>query len=392
MQYRLTDKPGNERFPVPITGERLPSTELRPIYSGTQERSPSLSDFLEILVRRKWIILGFTLLVLIPTVWVNLKAKPIYKAEGFIEMSPEMPKVTKFESVISNYVGRKSEEFYLTQMELLKSAALARRVIQRLELDKNPAFNPALAESLEKKDLLQRAIDGVFAFKHAVVKTVEDWFRSGDPGPVRPEDHYFASLRTQKWLEALFNDALKVEAKFETSILQVSFDSTSPALAADVVNVLIDEYSNWQMDRRIDAAKTAKEQLEKQIKLARNEVERAESKILLFSREKGIVSLDSRLNLVYQQLEKINEALAKAEAERIQKEEFYNQAKSSDISTSPLVLQNSLISGLKQQYIDLMGEYEKLRVFFKDDYPTVNDIYAAYLSPQQHEQADEVKS
>ncbi len=378
MKRGLLDKPQGDGYQVLIPEAGLPSTEVRAYVE--RDRSPSLNDFFEILVRRKWTVFFFLLMVLIPTLVVNLRTKPLYKAEGLIEMTPESPRVTKFQDMLASRIGGRSVEFFVTQIELLQSPALSRRVIERLELDKNPSFNPILADRMQEKGWIDKTIDFIIAAPSKLGSLVEGIFRSQDPPQVGGDPGTtFADLRRQKYMESIFFDNLTVDTKMDSSIIKISFDSTNPALAARVVNTLIDEFSGWQMDRRIEAAQTAKEQLDKQISLAKKEVEKSEKDILQYAKDKGIVSLDSKMNLIYQQLEKINDSLAKAEAERIQKEEMYHQAKEFDISTSPLVVQNDLVQSLRRQYIDLTGEYEKLRVFFKDDYPAVKNLKAKML-------------
>jgi capsular exopolysaccharide synthesis family protein len=353
------------------------SPEIRDVLQH-YEATPSISDFIEILLRRKWLIAGIFLFFVVPTLVIGFMIKPVYLATGSIEMNPNAPKVTKFDNMLLDNPLLKQGGYFETQIELLRSPSLARRVIERLDLEHQPGFNTKLDEELETKPLW-RAANYIKNLKGTVMGAILRLFQP-DTSHITKPDAESAGTGTspakQRYLESLFSSSLQVEMKKDTSIADIKFESTDPRLAAAVVNGIIDEYINWEMDRKIDAAKTAKSQLEKQIKSARTEMEVSEAEMHRFAKEKGIVSLDSRMNLIYQQLEKINEALAKAEAERIEKGEFYRYTQGSDISSSPLVLQNSLIESLKRQYIDLMGEYEKLRTFFKDDYPTVKNLKA----------------
>jgi capsular exopolysaccharide synthesis family protein len=374
MIPQLEREPGS-KYPVAVTESRALSPEIRDVLMH-YDTTPTFSDFLEILLRRKWLIIGTFLALFIPTLIINFMIKPIYQASGSIEINPNAPKVTKFESMMMDNPMLRQGGYFETQLELLRSPSLARRVIERLDLENQEGFNPYLDERNEKK-LIWRIANYVKNFKNTAIGTVLGLFQPAtDHVEQTHAVDYGVDQTKQRWLEGLFSRKLTVEMKGETSILEIKFESTDPRLAAQVVNGIIDEYIGWEMDRKIDSAKSAKQQLEKQIKSARTEMEKSEAEMNQYAREKGIVSLDSRMNSVYQQLEKINEALAKAEADRIEKGEFYHYTLGSDISSSPLVLQNSLIQALRQQYIDLMGEYEKLRTFFKDEYPTVKNLRA----------------
>lgn len=369
------ERDSSSKYPVPVTESRVLSPEIRDVLLN-YDTTPTVSDFLEILLRRKWLIVGIFFLFVIPTVIISFMIKPLYQATGSIEINPNTPKVTKFDNMLLDNPMLRQGGYFETQMELLKSPSLARRVMDKLDLTNQPGFNPVLDQKYEKK-AIWRAANYLMNLRGMIMGSVMGLFQPATDHIAKAEEG--ESLREeakQRGMEGLFISKLLVEMKPDTSIADIQFESTDPKLAAVVVNGIIDEYINWEMDRKIDAAKAAKQQLGKQIKSARTEMEVSEAELNRYAKERGIVSLDSRMNLVYQQLEKINEALAKAETERIEKGEFYRYTQGSDIASSPLVLQNSLVQSLRQQYIDLMGEYEKLRTFFKDEYPTVKNLRA----------------
>lgn len=372
------ERDSSSKYPVPVAESRVLSPEIRDVLLN-YDATPTFSDFLEILLRRKWFITAIFLLIAIPTLIINFMIKPVYQATGSIELNPKAPKVTKFADMVADNPLLKQGGYYETQMALLRSPSLARRVIAKLNLENEPGFNTYLDQKLEKKTIW-RVANYLMNLKGTIMGAVMGLFKPATDHVVEAEGGAGGdSRRTQakmRLLEGMFAGNLLVEMKPDTSIADIKFESTDPKLAARIVNQIIDEYINWEMDRNLEAAKAAKEQLDKQIKSARTEMELSEAEMNRYAKEKGIVSLDSRMNLVYQQLEKINDALAEAETERIKKGEFYNYTLGSDLASSPLVLQNSLIQSLRQQYIDLMGEYEKLRTFFKDEYPTVKNLRA----------------
>lgn len=369
------ERDSNSRYPVPVNESRVLSPEIRDVLLN-YDTTPTFSDFLEIVLRRKWLIAGIFFLFAIPTLIVNFMIKPSYQAMGSIEINPNAPKVTKFDDMLLDNPLLKQGGYFETQIALLRSPSLARRVIEKLDLGNEPGFNPVLDQKLEKK-AIWRTANYLMNLKGMIMGSIMGLFKPATDHVAEAEGAESRRARAkQRGMEGIFSSKLLVEMKPDTSIADISFESTDPKLAAQIVNQIIDEYINWEMDRNLNAAKTAKQQLDKQIKSARTEMELSEAEMNRYARERGIVSLDSRMNLVYQQLEKINNALAEAETERIQKGEFYNYTQGSDLASSPLVLQNSLIQSLRQQYIDLMGEYEKLRTFFKDEYPTVKNLRA----------------
>ena len=65
--------------------------------------------------------------------------EPVYKATAKVEISLENPKVVNFDQVVE--VETRSIEFYETQYLLLKSKALAKQVVEKLNLANHPEYN-----------------------------------------------------------------------------------------------------------------------------------------------------------------------------------------------------------------------------------------------------------
>ena len=121
----------------------LPSAELRQDFSDWDAEEVHLRDYLDVIFRRRWMIVSFLMLTFISTLILTLASPKIYKASSSIEVSPQDQKVTKFEEVVASEV--RVQEFYQTQVDLLQNNELARRVIETLEL----AENPMVIETLE---------------------------------------------------------------------------------------------------------------------------------------------------------------------------------------------------------------------------------------------------
>jgi len=345
---------------VEPSGAHLPSTEVRePIPEFDQ--SVDIRDYIDIVLRRKWVVMTVLLVVFTTTLLVSLTMTPLFKTNGRLELSLQAPKVTKFEEVVATQL--QTREFIQTQVSLLKSRSLARRVVDRLGLDDESPSNANF--------LLDRSEGGLI---RGLVRSIKDLFPQVEA--TDELDEATRKIQVEQAVENAFADRLEVVPERDTTIIALSFTSRSPALAKDVVNTHIEEFINWQMDKKIASAQTAKKQLQKQIEHARIQLEKSEAALNRFAHKAGIVSLDSKLNLVYRQLEEINDALAKVEPERLSKEALYQSSRQGDLSSLPPVLSNPLIQELRAQYIDLMAQYRELRATFKDDYPSVQRIRA----------------
>jgi len=340
-------------------GNNLPSVDYRESLPDAFEEEINLRDYIEVMLRRKWVVIGFLFLTFVSVLIFSLAAEKQYLAVGTLEVSTETQKLTKFEDVVEDRM--RSQEFVATQVSLLKSWTLAERVANALNLKENPVF-------AEKNDDESGGPGILSQFKTAI----RSFFQKNSEN--QPDTQLLTETMENKKVVTFFLDNLLVSPRRDSMIIDVSFTSPSRQLSQDAVNLLMTEFINWKMDQKATSSATAREYLMKQIDRARITLEESEERQNKFARQAGIVSMDSRLNSVFRQLEDINAALGQAEAEFISKETLYRQAKINGPDSLPQVLNSALINGLKTQYAENRSEYEQLAETFHDDYPDVKTI------------------
>jgi capsular exopolysaccharide synthesis family protein len=337
---------------------RLPTTEVRQDVPDWDAEEVHLRDYLDVIFRRRWLIVSFLMLTFISTLILTLASPKIYKASSSIEVSPQDQKVTKFEEVVASEV--RVQEFYQTQVDLLQNSELARRVIENLELAENPVV---------KQVLYGNGNSGLAArFKAFLKSMISADTEKEDTAKIPPE-----AIQQQRLLKFI-EDNLEVSPKRNSMIIGVSFTSPDRNLSMNVVNAFVEEFVRWNMEKKLEASQMARDFLMKQIDRAKINLEKAEEELNRFGKQAGIVSLDAKLNSVYRQLEELNSALAVAETELIGKEAVYKQAKIDGASALPQVMDNELIGGLKAEYARLQSEYDDLSVTFHDEYPEVKAL------------------
>ena len=326
-----------------------------------------IRDYLEIIARRKWLILIILLTSIATTLVISMTMKPLYKANGKIELTVQSPRVTKFEDMAMLGSQIQTREFMQTQLKLLKSETLGDRVIDKLQLGNNPAFIPAPDWAITK--FLGSAKTGVADFFTGLLRSngSADTSEAGDPK--LPE------LKFRKKVADKFAKNLDVQPERDTTIFSLAFASTDPAVSRNVINTMIEEYITWQVDKKIEATIAAKQRLEKQIELARITLEKAETNLNDFARRAGIVSLNANQNLIYSQLEDANKAYSAIQTERMSKEALYNQSKQGGDSL-PAMLLSPLIQKLREDYVTAAADYKQASATFKDDYPTIQNLKA----------------
>jgi len=346
--------------PLVAADSYLPSAEFRKAIPQPAEDEIEIRDLVDVLIRRKWLIISILSFVFISTLIFTLSSTKIYKATAVIEVTRQAPKVTKFEELVASEL--QTREYYETQVDLLGSQPLAERVIDKMRLKEHPVVRQIVFNEGEKN------------FFSTNIKALLAWLR-GRETPGKTSLITQETLNHQKLLK-LFKNNLSVLSKRNAMLIDLTFTSSDRKLSQNIINTLADEFVSWKMEKKMESSKLARTFLMKQIERAKITLEKSEEQLNVFSQNSGIVSLDSKLNSVYSQLEKLNQGLADADNELVAKEALYHQAQTCDPANLPQVQASNVIGDLKADYARLRSEYEFLSVTFHDDYPQVKALKA----------------
>ncbi len=344
------------------TEKHLPSTEVRAVFPEFREEF-DFKDLIDTIIRRKTTVLTVLVATFLAVTLYTFLVTPQFRAKGVLKVSAQSANLTKFDNLQSS--GLKTIEFQQTQVKLLQSNQMTERVINRLDLLNNKYFNENSNDVSEKnstKSLLS-------SLKSYIRPETNDLSSS-----VFGEDAQYNFLMHN--VRNSFQKKFRVSPVRNSELIEVSFQSPDPALTANIINAVMGEFVNMHMDGNLQASKAASSFLDKQIRVAQIKLEKSELQLHEFARKIGIVSLSPKLNLVMRQLEELNEALAKAQSERITREAMYLQTVRLGEFELEQVINNELIQDLKNQYASLKAEYKDLSITFKPEYPKMLQLKA----------------
>jgi capsular exopolysaccharide synthesis family protein len=361
--YEINQQAMNHQLVVRNQGaQHLPSTEVREIVPGFRDEI-DLRDLVDTLIRRKGVVFACLVICFSAVALYTFSVTPQFKAKGALRVSAQSDNLTKFDNVESSAL--KTMEFQQTQVKLLQSEQLASRVIARMDLINNTAFNRNA-----KRSSGEAQAQGLFDTLKTFIRPEED----RDTLNLLDEDAQ-NQIVIDKSLER-FKAMFSVSPVRNSELIDVSFSAVSPELAAEVANTVMDEFINMHMDSKLKASSNASKFLERQIEGAQIKLESSEVELQKFARGIGIVSLDPKLNMVMRQLEELNEALAKARSHRIAQEARYQQNLNVESGNLFQMVENDLIQSLKNQQATLLAEYQQLGTTFKPGYPKMQQLKA----------------
>lgn len=333
--------------------ELLPG-ELRFVEPPPADHAIDLMGYWRVLWQRRWSMLAVLVVILVGTLVATLLSTPIYRASTSLQIDREALKVVDFEGDQRPVESGSGNDFYQTQYELLKSRALATRVVNQLGLPKDPAFHQIFARSslsrlTGSKDAPEAAATAPKSEESiaAVDRAAVDRIRAG----------------------------LTIEPVRNSRLVQIHFDSPDPKFSARVADAFADGFIASTLERRFDASSYAKTYLEERLEQLKARLEDSERELVQFAQKEQIVAGVEGQSLSGQNLTELNSTLAQAQAQRIRAEARWRQATSTSGAGLPAdMLGASIIRSLQERRAELMAEYqEKLRVY-KPAFPQMQQI------------------
>lgn len=372
----------SEHLPsVPPPDDRREIARFQATRTQLVEAEPRRDDdeidllaYWNLLFKRRWLVLGILLGVVILTLLKTLLTPSIYRATATLQIEPYGMQVVQVQG-ISPMQGRWDPNFSPTQYELLKSRSLAERVAGDLQLAGSSIF-----EQLRPPSWMQRVRNLVApsdAPPPLPSSAAGDAIGASGEAPQQDGQSENSIAKQLAKATALVQRGLSIVPVRDSYLVQVQYDSTLPEFSARVANAVADGFIAASLDQQYGATSYAKQYLKDQLALHKSRLEDAERKLVAYAQEMDIVPGTDGRSLVEQNLNDLNRSLASAQDQRIRAQARWEQAQAADGAALPAdILGNSILRTLQQQRAQLRGEYQdKLRTF-KPEYPAMLSLQA----------------
>lgn len=262
--------------------------------------------------RGKWWIALFSAMALfIGGYYAYRVAVPEYTARSTVALENRQEQVVDFQNVLSGLAGDQAS--INTEVEVLKSRALAEKLVRRLDLTSDPEFNARLRPkpAFDPKAFVKELILG--------------------PPPEKPEP------TERQVLDATIDNvlnAVSVSNIRQSYVFQITAVTTSPQKSALMANTLADIYITDQLDVKFEASQKAVQWLNDRAADLKAELEALEGKVKEFESGTTLVSPEAlaALNVqLKQQRDRIEEANKTASAKAAQVAALEQAARDGDL-------------------------------------------------------------
>ena len=325
--------------------------------------------------RHPWLILMCMVVSLVIGSLYIAKQEPLYRATAKVLIERETAHIAPFQELVS---PGQTESHYETQYEVLKSRAVARRVIDAVGLRTHAEFAPQPPEESWLNGLSKLWGQWIGQPEAAVNARLHETAVTKMMDAPLVADHAYDP--DSAMIDEFLN-RLRVNSHPKTHLVSVSFDAQDPALAAEVPNTLVQLYIDFNMETRFASLQEALDWLKQQVGDVRQDVEQSENLLQVYKDEHDAHLIDVRLPNLIQELTELGSELNKAQAERIELETLYASARRAMRQNKTAigiqgVVDNRLIQSLKIQYANQVQKMNELELALREQHPRVLELKA----------------
>lgn len=307
--------------------------------SQSDHKAFNLKDFFGLVVKHWMIVLSSVVIASLLSIYLAIKARPVFQATSslMIERPSQMASLDLMMGV--------NWEFYPNQVHLLKSVPVAKRVVDRIGVER---FMP---KDLELK-----------------------WYEKLIPG-MRPESILDKSP-DQLFMMALANvqSTMSVSQAKGSGVFKIAFDDNDPYLATLKANALADSYIEEVIESGISAKQRTGESISKQLPKLEQKVALSEQNLKSFQKKHKIFLPEGGDGLAVQELGQLSARVNELKRDKLSLESVYRRIKSvygqpEKLARISALLEKSEVIAQKSKFASTQAQVSELSLVYGQKHP-----------------------
>lgn len=355
------------------------------------ERRVPLRDYWGAIRKHLWLVCGLTVLITtIATIYLVRKPN-IYDAQALVmvdleDLNPAQGAASKNPVIVNSATN--DPAYFNTQLRILTSQGLLRRVVKTLDLEHNASFpRPSSMPEREKWWAnLQRMFGGSTSEKGKVAAkdaTLEKLPLANNSVPASSQIDVAEARRLAPFIKDI-SEELGVEpvverrlgyARDNTRLIEIRYQHHEPEIAAKVVNTMADTFVLLNLERRAETNVTTGDFLQKRVAELQSQIRNSEERLINYARSNQILSLNADQNTVVERLTVLNKQLLEAENKRNVAEANYRAALAPG-AASALAEENTSrkIVDIETRLAEFRQKRAQLLVENTEEWPEVKEV------------------
>jgi exopolysaccharide transport family protein len=347
------------------------ATEYRPVPVADYEHAGAsrsagrdnvtISEIVRILRRRLVVILATMAVFTLVAVLIVVFARPIYTATSTILIDPRRPNIVNLDnkSQATAQSPQTDDAAIESQVLLVQSIAVLRRVVESMKLTEDPEFIP-------RRSLLG-TLSGLLMSNER---------QNGDAQEFRVN----AAV-------SILQSKLKVARQRNTFLVDINVGAHEPGRAAEISNAIADAYFEELIRSKSDATKTVADWLNGQLNELKSRLETSDRAVERYRGEHNLM-LTKGETVNSQQVSDLNGKLIEARAEAAEARAKYDQVaqiaqSKADPGSLTEALASDTIARLRTQYAQLRINEADLSNRYGAQHPQVKAVNAQLRDTQK---------
>ncbi len=348
----------------------------------SEERGLDLRDIFQIVWTARWMLAIFCLLGAMIAFILVKQITPQYRSTASIMLDTRQTSVIDLESVLSDVpLNRQMLE---SELLIIESDTLLERVVDKLRLDRDPEYNPRLAEPSPTSQLIDKKTAEFQVMVDDLIRQIMPQTDANAPsvstGRVQPRQVVSPEVRAEadrRRAVRILRGKLRARQLAPAFAISVQVNSSDPVRAALIANTVADQYVVDQLEAKFDAARRASVWLTGRLEELRARLKVSEDAVQDY-KNKFQTGDSQAANITRQQIAQLNAELIDAKAEVAQARAKYQQAREMVRTLGPAgaatALTSPLIQSLRQKRSELTRREAELSNRYGPKHPTMIEL------------------
>lgn len=350
-----------------------PPRERTWIAKRLESDAPDMLQMWQTIWRRKWSILTLMLIIMMAAALATYAITPTYRASTTLLIEKKTSNVVSIEQVYG--AEGTGNEYLETQFALLKSRALAERVVRMLDLTSHPEFDPRQqGEPLLDIGSLLSSLN----IARAVPATLpEDLEEAADPSEAQIFDAVTLNLMGR----------ISIEPVGKSQLVKVQVDMADAELATRAANALANGFIEAQLEASMNMSILATTWMNSRMGELRTKLKEAEGRLQAFRERENLVDIGGVASVSAAELSATSDRMIDARRQRAEAQSQYRQVESmrsggwKKLATIPAVLGHPLIQQFKADEARARAKVDELSKRYGTRHPALeaarSDLSAA---------------
>jgi exopolysaccharide transport family protein len=322
-------------------------------------RPLDLARLLSIFRRWLWLFVLVMVVALSLGAYLTFSRIPTYTATGSIVV--DLRKQNLINNNINQVLSDLPEDPSVvdTEVEMLRSYALAQKVVNALGLQDDPDFQP----DTTPPSWLEIAQNWTFGALRSLLQPADDT----PPDPALEREVARQTVVQNVWT------GLSVTRSGTTNLIYVSYDLYDPVKAAKIANAFMNEFLDMGLDLKFGATRRVSTWLSNRLSGLRNEVQKAEAAVAQYRAQHDLLSTQGA-TLTEQEVSGLDQQLALARAEQAEADARLSTARAQlahgstgeDVTAT---LDSPVIQGIRAQITTVSQSLAELENRYGPKYP-----------------------